>query len=248
MADDSGLALFNTPTAANFSTTTRLDAVGFQSAGTQAALFREGTGLTNLAANNGEYAWVRKMQNGQVIDTDDNLNDFILVSPTVSSINGVIASLGVPSPANSSGAVEMNSQIIQSLFDPNVTSTASPNQERDLTVTTNGDFGTLTLRRSFTNYSGAALTKLRFRLIDVTNTTREADIRALNSVTATINGKVVEGLTILSPPTQPKGGGLNSVLVVGSDLPAGATINVEFKLGVVRKGNYRYILNIEAAK
>ena len=246
IADDSGLAIFNSPSV--FNATTRIDSVGSQSL--TAGLFREGTGLPNLSANNGDYAWVRKMQNGQVIDTDDNLNDFILVSPTASSINGVIARLGVPSPANSSGAVEMNSQIIQSLFDPTVASTASPNQERDLTVTTNADFGTLTLRRSFTNYSGAALTKMRFRLIDVTNTTAtgEADIRALNSVTATINGKIVEGLTILSTPAQPKGGGLNSVLVVGPDLPAGATINIEFKLGVVRKGQYRYILNIEASK
>jgi Concanavalin A-like lectin/glucanases superfamily/FG-GAP-like repeat/Putative Ig domain/Bacterial Ig domain len=254
LADDSGLALFNTPTAANFSTATRLDAVGFQSAGTQASLFREGTGLVTLGVNNGEYAWVRKMQNGQIIDTDNNANDFALVSTLGNSINAVSAQLGAPAPTNATGATEMNSQIFQTLFDPLVVSSATPNQVRDINPLTNGTFGSLVLRRTFTNYTGVPLKKLRFRVIDITNaaTGAEAELRVLNSVTATINGQVVEGLTLGQPPIQTQGGGLNSTLAVGSITPAqplaaGGTVNVEFKLGVMRKGQYRFFLNIEAA-
>jgi hypothetical protein len=245
LADDSGLAIFNTPST--FNVTTRIDAVGFQSVGAQANLFREGTGLAPLSTTNGEYAWVRKMQNGQVVDTDNNANDFALVNTTGQAINGVMAQLGVPAPVNQAGTREMNSQIFQSLFDNTVAASAAPNQVRDLTVVPNGDFGTLVLRRSFTNTSGQLLKNLCFRLIDITNasTGAEADIRALNSVTATINGKTVQGLTIVSP-MQTLGGGLNSVLVVGADLPAGGTINVEIKLGVVRKGKYRFFFNLEA--
>ncbi len=249
LPDDGGLALFNTTNAGSFNATTKIDAVGFQSAGTQAGLFREGTGLTNLGTTNGEYAWVRKMQNGQAVDTDNNANDFVLVNPAGGAINGVTAQLGTPGPANLSNTVEMNSQIIQSLFEPLMATAALPNQARDTTAVLNGAFGMLALRRTSTNNSGARLSKVRFRLIDITNAAAgsEANLRVLNSVTATIDGKTVAGLTLAPLPAQPNGGRLNSLLVLAPDLPIGATVNVEFKLGVMRKGQYRFILNIEAA-
>ena len=71
-------------------------------------------------------------------------------------------------------------------------------------------------------------------------------------MTATINGQIVKGVTLEQPLTQTQGGGMNSTLAVGSitaaqSLATGATVNVEFKLGVMRTGKYRYFLNIEAA-
>ena len=130
----------------------------------------------------------------------------------------------------------------------------SPNQVRETNPLLNGDFGTLVLRRTFTNNTGAPLKKLRFRVIDITNspTGTEADLRLLGSATSSLNGQTVEGLTLEQPPAQTQGGGLNSTLAIGSITPAqplaaGATVNVEFKLGVMRKGKYRFFLNIEAA-
>ena len=246
IVDDSGVAVFNTSNSANFNATTIIDAVGWQSSD---PFFSEGIALPNLGTTNGEYAWVRQMQNGIPVDTNNNASDFMLVSPAGVTINGVTAQIGAPGPANQSQTVEMNSQIIQSLFDPNMATSAHPNQVRDTMAIPNGTFGTLARRRSYTNNSGARLQQVRFRLIDITNAAAgtEADLRMLNSVTATIDGKTVEGLTITPTPAQPNGGGLNSLFVVGTDLPIGATINIEFKLGVMRKGKYRFILNIEAA-
>ncbi len=76
-----------------------------------------------------------------------------IVSPAGGAINGVTVQLGTPGPANLSNTVEMNSQIIQSLFDPLTATSALPNQVRDTTPLTNGTFGTLVLRRTYTNNS-----------------------------------------------------------------------------------------------
>ena len=252
--DDTGLAIFKTRAKNNFNATTVIDAVGFQQTGTLASLFREGTGLPPLGATNGEYAWVRRMENGLALDTDNNVNDFILVSPSGATINGVTSVIGAPGPENSTSPRELNRAIFSTLFDPLSAPSAMPNQVRDTPPLTNGIFGTLVLRRTFTNNTGAPLKKLRFRVIDITNAASgaEADLRVLDSVSSTINGKSVQGLTLEQPTTQTGGGGLNSTLAVGTITPAiplaaGATVNVEFKLGVMRKGKYRFFLNIEAA-
>jgi hypothetical protein len=51
--------------------------------------------------------------------------------------------------------------------------------------------------------------------------------------------------------SQPSGGGLNSSLAAGTitvatPLANGASINVEFKLGVQQAGSFRFFVNIEA--
>ncbi|HLL71031.1 MAG TPA: hypothetical protein VK363_06335, partial [Pyrinomonadaceae bacterium] len=59
----------------------------------------------------------------------------------------------------------------------------------------------------------------------------------------------VEGLTLETPPAQPNGGGLNSSLTVippGGALAPGATIDVQFLLGVQEQGNFRFLVNVEA--
>ena len=53
-------------------------------------------------------------------------------------------------------------------------------------------------------------------------------------------------------PAHPVGGGLHSTLSAGTvslatPLAAGASISVQFLLGVERAGNFRFFINVEAA-
>jgi len=61
----------------------------------------------------------------------------------------------------------------------------------------------------------------------------------------------VRGTTLEQPPSQPNGGGFNSSLsagtvALGTPLAAGASINVQFLLGIRTTGRFRFLLNIEA--
>jgi hypothetical protein len=101
---------------------------------------------------------------------------------------------------------------------------------------------------------------LRFRLVDVTtlNTPNpggaQADLRLLNSsdvVVTTSSGQqvTVRGTTVEQPPTQGLGGGLNTtgtVTLPGGSLASGASISVQFVLGVQQSGRFRFIVNAEA--
>jgi len=120
--------------------------------------------------------------------------------------------------------------------------------------------GTFSIRRAFKNMTGVPLTALRFRIVDVTTLNRrtpgEADLRVLSSVAATVtrvDGTPValSALTLEEPPTQTLGGGVNASLVVGTittgaPLAPGTAVNVEFKLGVVQGGTFRFFVNVEA--
>src|SRR5205085_9147699 len=127
---------------------------------------------------------------------------------------------------------------------------------RDATVVTNGALGTLTIRRKFKNSTGVPVTALRFRIVDITTApapAATADLRALTSsdVTVTVSGQAVtvKGTTLEQPPTQPAGGGLNSSLTValpGGTLAPGASVNVQFVLGVQQAGSFRFLINVEA--
>ena len=113
IVDDSGVAVFNTSNSANFNATTIIDAVGWQSSD---PFFSEGIALPNLGTTNGEYAWVRQMQNGIPVDTNNNASDFMLVSPAGVTINGVSALTGTPGPENLLSPLERNSQLLSALF------------------------------------------------------------------------------------------------------------------------------------
>src|SRR5207253_6211712 len=116
---------------------------------------------------------------------------------------------------------------------------AAPNRVR----TGSGNSGTLEFRRTFTNNTGAAITRLRFRVIDITtapspNPATIAILSIADSVSSTpptCPGGTVNlvGLTIEQPPTQAAGGGLNSTLTtntvtLATPLANGASINVNF--------------------
>jgi hypothetical protein len=252
LANLGGVGIFNNSIApAN-----RVDSVGYNSIVGNAsfAYFREGAGLLALGNTVMEHSWVRKMTaDGLPQDTNNNQADFALLTPTGSAVNGVLAIMGVPGPQGLNSPL-LNTALIPSLlFDPSASSTAPPNRERNTSPVPNGALGTLTIRRAFTNNTGAPVKKLRFRVIDITNgsTGSEAQLRVLSSLDVMINGKLVRGVTLEQPPVQPNGGGLNSTLAVGSitlasPLAAGASINVQFLLGVQRSGSFRFFVNVES--
>ena len=262
LPDDAGLALFRTADPAQFNIGTRLDAVGFNNqTGGQADLYREGAGLSSLGTTDGEYSLVRKQTGGLPQDTNDDAADFIAVSTTGGTFGATTTILGAPGPEDSGSPIQRNGQLKAALVDPQQPSTAAPNRVRNQTPVTNGALGTLTIRRKFTNKTGAPVTALRFRIIDITtlNTPSaggtQADLRALNSAdeTLTITGGAtinVKGLVIEQPPAQILGGGLNTALTVnlpGGALAPNASISVQFVLGVQTGGSFRFLVNVESA-
>ncbi len=271
-----GLALFRTANAANFNAAERLDAAGCPTL--SHPLLIEGAGA-GPCANVGtpaqpaaNYSLARKLDGGTPQDTDNNAADFRLVaveSPLAApSVGGTLpAALGAPGPENLSSPLP-RAQIKASLLDPQAASSSAPNRARDTAPhgcnggagPSNCTFGTLSIRRRFTNSTGAAVTRLRFRIVQVTTlgalAAGEADLRALTSgnVIVSINGSsvTVRGTTLEQPPAQSLGGAFNSTLAAGNvslatPLAAGNSVNVGFLLGVQQTGNFRFFVNVEAA-
>lgn len=270
--DGTGIAIFKTGNTAAFNgsnaclggtggMTCVLDAAGF---GNNAAPYREGAGLPLVADSNVEHSYVRKVgTTGFPQDTNVNADDFWLVSTDPAAMSGITAVLGAPGPESLGDPINKTSQLKSSLLNPSASSTSSPNQVR---VTTSGgvgtptEFGTLTLRRYFTNTTGGAVARVRLRVTNITTTnspgagSAQADVRAVNSSpeTITVNGVPVEvrRLTREDEPSQPKGGGYNASLAFdlpGGTLPNGASVAVNITLGVAKSGSYRLAYTIEAA-
>ena len=258
--DNSGVALFNSTVGADLVAANRLDAAGFS---TSNALFNEGTGLPSPGANDGEYSFVRKMSGtGVPRDTNDNASDFAFVSTNGGAYGGAQSTLGAPGPENSHSPIQRNATIKSSLPDPQCVSSSDPTSAcgrvRDTSDTgTNKMNGTLSFRRKFTNKTGFTITKLRFRIVDITTTggraANEADLRALSSSTVTVtdsNNQSVSvlGTTIETPPAQDMGGGLNTTLVAALPAPLGTNNSVVVQLvtGVMQGGTFRFFINVEA--
>jgi glucose/arabinose dehydrogenase len=262
-----GVALFRTANANNFTAPNRLDAVGGACAD---ARLSEGT-LAGLCLNVGtvatpgaNYSLVRKLASGFSQDTDNNAADFVLVavqSPLQSANAGgsVAAELGAPGPENSTSPTQHNATIKASLFDPQAASGAPPNRVRAGGQIPNGAFGTLTIRRRFTNKTGRTVNALRFRLTGITTLgsppefSPQAQLRAVSSSDADVQTSAglltVRGTLLEQPPAQASGGGLNSTLVVplpGGALIQNASIDVQFLLGVQQDGAFRFLVNVEA--
>jgi len=254
LADNGGLALFKTTLPANFVAGNRLDSVGFS--GIAAGLFKEGTGLPPITAATptGQMSYVRQQKTGEPQDTGANENDFVLVNP----VNEL-----TPTPVQgAAGPQNLNSPIARTtvpatLVAPCAAATAAPNRVR----TGSGNSGTLEFRRTFTNNTGAAITRLRFRVIDITtspspNPATTAILSIADSVSSTpptCPGGTVSlvGLTIEQPPTQSVGGGLNSTLTtntvtLAAPLANGASINVNFMTNVILSGSFKFFINVEA--
>lgn len=260
--DNLGLALFKTSSPVNFTVANRLDAVGFTS--TTNTLYREGNGLGSLTTTNGQYSFVRKLLTGTSQDTADNAADFTFVSTNAANY-GVLSILGAPGPENSTSPIQRNAPLPATLLDPAVGAGVAPNRVRDTTaIGPNAAAGTLTMRRKITNSTGAYVTRLRVRIVDITTLNTpgyvpggsQADMRALNSNDATVNLSngtpvLVRGTTVETPPQQALAGGLNSswgvfTFSLSQPLAPGASTNVQFVLGVQQTGTFRLFFNLEA--
>ncbi|HEX8284019.1 MAG TPA: hypothetical protein VF588_11720 [Pyrinomonadaceae bacterium] len=275
--DNSGVALFKTATPASFSTATRIDAVGFTT--TPAGPYVEGTGLPALSAANLQYSFYRDAcgkggsitalgncpTGGFPADTNNNAADFVFVEVN-GNAGGAGARLGAPGPENLSGPVQRNSQIAGTNIDPAVGSSNPPNRVRNFASdpANNSTFGTLSIRKTITNNTGGPVTRLRFRVIDVTvypAPATYADLRPRTSgaVVAAITGPnaacpsntcAVQGTTLETPPAQTDGGGFNSTLSAGTvtlaqPLANGASVNVQFLLGIQQTGTFKFFINVE---
>jgi hypothetical protein len=259
-ADDSGITVYTTARPANYSEATRLDSVGFASESN--VLAREGVALPALSTAAGEFSFVRKLTSGVPQDTQDNAADFVLVSTTGGLLNGVQSVLGAPGPENLLSPINRTAVVKASLIDPQCGGFGSPTSACARVRTANGAnptnaaFGTLLLRRKFTNTSGVNVSRLRFRVVDITTlgnvTAGQADLRVLSSTADTltmtdgVSTVTLDAVTIDSLPAQPNGGGLNSTLNLANPVAPGASVNVEFKLGVMTSGAYRFFVNVEA--
>ena len=258
--DNTGLTLFNTATPANFSTSTRLDAAGFTT--DTNTLYREGSGLATIGTVNGQFSYARKLMTGLPQDTGNNAADFLLIAADGATYGGVIAVLGAPAPENLASPIQRNGPLGLLVADPGVSSSAAPNRVRDTTaVGPNAALGTLAFRRKVVNNTGYAITRLRFRMADLTTLNApgytaggsQADLRVLNSGDALINlsngtSAIVRGTTVETPPTQTMGGGLNSNVTVSLSQPlaAGASMYIQIVTGVQQGGSFRFFVNSEA--
>jgi hypothetical protein len=271
ISDNTGLALFSTTNAPNFSLATRLDAVGFT---TSTPLYRELTGLPPLAPFSINYAFVRDEcgkagsittfgacpSGGNVVDANNNATDFFFVDTNGTSA-GAGQRLGAPGPQNLSSPVQRNACFDAALLSSCASPSAPPNRFRDFTSNPGNcsTLGTLEIRRTITNNSIPLATRLRFRVIDITTFPAPsgiADLRPISSSSLAIfvgcgtTGTVmVQGTTLEQPPAQPNCGGFNSslsLIPLEPPLPLGGSVNVRFLLGVQQSGSFKFFVNVEA--
>jgi hypothetical protein len=284
--DNAGIALFNNNTGGgNFTLANRFDAVGSTSEAN--TLYKEGTGYPALTPFSIDYSFYRDMcgKGGSITtlgpctistpqDTDNNAADFVFVDTNGTSA-GAGQRLGAPGPESLASPILRNSTISTSLLDATVSASGPPNQVRDFTSdpANNSTFGTLSLRRRFVNNTGASITRLRFRIVDLTTFPAPsgfADLRPRTSVSVVVAGigdavtcaatgapvtppctATVQGTTLEQPPSQPNGGGFNSSLTagtitLGTPLANGASINLQFLLGIQQTGSFKIFVNIDA--
>jgi subtilisin-like proprotein convertase family protein len=251
--DNTGLALFSTGTTSG----TVFDAAGFNTAPPGFAdTYREGGGMTPVGTNNGQYTFYRKMVTLYPQDTNNNQNDFDFVSTDLGVYGGRPQKLGAPGPEN------RNSPIPNGAIQwANVAPCASPNVAPNRVRINNGTQNTIEFRKTITNTSTTTVTRLRFRLVDVTAGPTApgsgiADIRATSSTATTESNPcgggniTIEGLRLEEPPNQPLGGGYNSTLsadtiTLSPGLPGGASVNVNFKFNVLQGGYLKFYVLFE---
>jgi hypothetical protein len=277
--DNAGIALFNNDTGgASYSLANRMDAVG--STAEADALYREGTGYPALVPfsidaslyrdNCGKAGSITTMgacpSGGLVLDTNNNAADFVFVDTNGTSA-GAGQRLGAPGPENLSSPIFDDSDIGQAAFDPCVADGVPPNFVRDFASDppNNSTFGTVDLRRTYTNNTGGNITRLRFRIIDLTTFPAPSGIADLRPRTSTdvvvtvdrapcgggTSNVTAHGTTLEQPPSQPNGGGYNSTLSQGdvtlaTPLAPGASVDVRFLFGVQQSGNYKLGVIAEA--
>jgi hypothetical protein len=275
--DNAGIAIFNTSVAAGFTLANRLDAVGSTSEAN--TLYKEGTGYPALTPFSIDYSFYRDTcgKGGSITtfgvcplstpkDTNNNAADLIFVDTNGTSA-GAGQRLGAPGPENLSSPIQRNASFGFNNLDPCVSAAEPPNRVRDFTSdpANNSTFGTLDIRKTVTNNTGANVTRLRWRIIDITTFPAPSGIADLRPRTSTAvvvtvdrapcgagtSNVTVQGTTLEQPPSQPNGGGFNSSLSSGTitlatPLANGASLDVRYLLGIQQTGSFKFYINIEA--
>jgi hypothetical protein len=276
--DNAGIAIFNNSVGGgDFSLANRMDAVGSTSEAN--TLYKEGTGYPALTPFSIDYSFYRDDcgKSGSITtfgactistpkDTNNNAADFIFVDTNGTSA-GAGQRLGAPGPENLSSPIQRNASFAVNFLDECVAGASPPNRVRDFTSdpANNSTFGTLDLRRTIVNNTGGNVTRLRFRVIDLTTFPAPSGIADLRPRTSTAvvvtvdrtpcgsgtSNVTVNGTTLEQPPSQPNGGGFNSSLSAGTvtlatPLANGASIDVRFLLGIQQTGSFKFYFNVEA--
>ncbi len=222
-----------------------------------------------------EYAYIRRLESGMPAKSNSDAQDFNLVDTAVTNSTvdrtGVgpltAARLGSPNPHNLSSTIQRNDGISNAALSIPGVAAVARYVSKGSTVDSKGR---LTIRRTITNNTGAAVSALRFRIVGITagtsTTTGVADLRAISSGgvryydSAHTIQRAATGMTI-DAPTKPgeaplvptsgssgNGGGLNSgwtAPLPGGALAPGATVNVEFLFGIQAEGNFRVVVDAE---
>ena len=242
LPDNGGLALFKTATLANFSVATLMDSVGFAS--TPVGLFKEGTGIPDVAVAGVQQTFLRNSSSGEPKDTGNNIADFIFADPA-GTLTAAGQRLGAPGPETLDGPIHgTTGSIGLPVFDNSVSAATAPNFVFDPTPVTNGTAGTVTVRRRLVNNTGAPLSRVRLRFVDITTFPQPAgtaDLRVLTS----------SNLTVETPPAQALGGALNTsvappVVTFATPLADGANVPIDFVFGVMQTGCFHFIVIAEA--
>lgn len=166
---------------------------------------------TSLPSPVPQYAVVRRFVGGVPVDTNDNANDFVLVSTVVSGFsrtetNGtfpVTPILGAPGPQSLTSPYRgVSNPILAALLDTTQAANASPNVDRYVNeIGPNASVGTLAFRRRITNAALTNLTNLRFRFSNITT---------LNTPNQTGGAPQADGRVLSS-------GGRTGIMRTGSD-------------------------------
>jgi Lamin Tail Domain len=275
--DNAGIAIFNTSIAANFTLANRLDAVGSTSEAN--TVYKEGTGYPTLTPFSIDYSFYRDNcgKSGSITtfgpcpistpkDTNNNAADFVFVDTNGTSA-GAGQRLGTPGPENLSSPIQRNASFAVNLLDPCVAGASPPNRVRDFTSdpANNSTFGTLDIRRTVVNNTGGNVTRLRWRIIDITTFPAPSGIadmrpRTSTAVVVTVDrvpcgsgtsNVTVQGTTLEQPPSQPNGGGFNSSMSSGTvtlatPLANGASLDLRWLLGLQQTGSFKFFVNVEA--
>jgi len=279
--DNTGIAVFRTSNTDSFSIATRLDAAGSTSEAN--ILYKEGTGYAATTPGTVQYSFVRDAcgkggsittfgpcpSTGLPIDTNNNAIDFYFVNTDAPSSRRD-AILGAPGPENLSAPIQQNEAMAVVNLDGTLAASSLPNRARDFTSDplNNSTFGTLDIRRRVVNTTGFPVTRLRFRVVDITTFSAPSGIADLRPRTSTdlfvggINDSAtcpagitpctvtVFGTTLEQPPNQTNGGGFNSSLssdtvTLPTPLASGDSINVHFLLGIQQTGSFKFYVNVE---
>ena len=253
----------------------RLDAVGSTSEAN--TLYKEGTGYPALTPFSIDYSFYRDNcgKGGSITtfgpctsarpkDTNNNATDFIFVDTNGTSA-GAGQRLGAPGPENLSSPIQRNASFGVDLLDPCVAS--SPRRTACATSpdpANNSTFGTLDIRRTFINNTGGNVTRLRFRVIDLTTFPAPSGIadlrpRTSTAVVVTVDRRPAAAARRTSPCRARRSSSLRpsrtaaaSTLVsagtvtLATPLANGASIDVRFLLGIQQTGTFKFFVNVEA--